>query len=342
VTKFISSMAGGLLSVLPLEAAQQPNVLLIMVDDMGYSDLGCYGSEIETPHLDTLADAGVKYRQVRNYARCCPSRASLLTGRYAHEVQLGWMTAADEQVPGYRGGASRDFPMIPELLRPAGYNTHLAGKWHVMQDAGLEPFFKTGQTHGDFPLDRGFDSYFGILRGGNRVSYDREGNRLGGGYFTPWDLVRDTTHIPVPQIPEDFFLTTALGDEVVARITERESDEPFFIYYAPYAPHNPVEAPEERVARCRERYRVGYDILWRERIKRMDALGLFPDGITAADAQPFFPRAWEDLSEEEQSTWVEIAANFAALVETVDEQVGRAVTELKARDELDNTLNAQS
>ncbi len=329
-------------SPIPQRAASgRPNILLIMVDDMGYSDLGCYGSEIETPHLDRMADGGLKFRQLRNYARCCPSRASLLTGHYAHTAQLGWMTAADESRPGYRGGITRDLPISPELLRPQGYRTHMVGKWHVAPEEVVGDFWHSGLTRGVFPLDRGFDSFLGIMSGGNAIYYDKEGNRLGGGYRTPWDLVRDSTHIPVPDIPEDFFLTTELGDELVQRIRgdgDGESEEPFFIYYAPYAPHLPLEAPEDRIARTRERYRVGYEQLWRGRIDRMESLGLFPEGISADDARPHFERAWDDLSAEEKDEWVETAATFAAMVELVDEQVGRAIEVLEKTGQLDNTL----
>ena len=319
--------------------AQPPNVLLIMVDDMGYSDLSSYGSEIQTPHLDRLADDGLKFRQLRNYARCCPSRASLLTGRYAHEAQLGWMTAADERRPGYRGGLTRDLPTLAEILKPAGYATHMIGKWHLSPDSAVDAFFKNGQTQGTFPTDRGFESYYGILSGGgNSVSYNDDGTRRGGGYFTPWMLLRDTTHITIPELPEDFFLTQALGDELEQTIQRAPEDEPFFVYYAPYAPHNPVEAPEARVAPLRERYKVGYEQLWRQRIDRMETLGLFPEGIDATQTQPFFERPWTELSADDQAAWIEFAANFAALVECVDDQVGRAVAALEARGELENTL----
>jgi len=310
-----------------------------MVDDMGYSDLGVYGSELHTPNLDRLANDGLRFRQFRNYSRCCPSRAALMTGRYAHEVQLGWMTAADEQRPGYRAGPSLAYPMLSEILRPLGYSTHMVGKWHLSPAQTTSQVWQSGQSHGTFPTDRGFDSFFGITSGGgSRVSYDDQGKRIGGGYFTPWMLLRGNQHIPVEELPEDFFLTTALGDEVVRLIDSTDDDQPYFIYYAPFAPHMPVEAPAERVERVRPRYEVGYEVLWQQRIHNMAANGLLPEGWTPADVQPWFEHAWNELSQEEQAAWIERASNYATLVEIVDEQIGRACEALRRRDELDNTL----
>jgi arylsulfatase A-like enzyme len=335
---FIMSLAQASFAA-SIQAENRPNVILIMVDDMGYSDLSCYGSDIQTPNLDRLADHGLKFRQLRTYSRCCPSRASLLTGRYAHEVELGWMTAVDEQRPGYRGGLTRDLPTIAELLRPQGYATHMIGKWHLAPDSTVKQFFEGGSTAGTFPTDRGFDSYYGIIDGAsNSVTYDAQGRRVGGGYFTPWMLVRQTRHIPIPDLPENFFLEESFGDELVRVIESHPDNQPFFIYHAPFAPHNPVEAPEARVAPLRERYRVGYDVLWKQRIARMENLGLFPQGIDAALAKPFFEKSWEALTPEEQVAWIERAANYAALVQCVDEQIGRAIDTLEARGLLDNTL----
>ena len=171
----------------------RPNIMVVMVDDMGYSDLGCYGSEIDTPHIDALASRGLKFSQFYNCGRCCPTRASLLTGLYPHRTGLGFMTARDYGHPGYRGQLNRHCVTIAEALRPAGYATYMSGKWHVCKD-----FAVNGPKH-NWPLQRGFDKFFGTLI-------------AAGSQWDPLTLVEGNRFI---KPTDDFFYTEAITNKAV-------------------------------------------------------------------------------------------------------------------------------
>ena len=240
------------------QAPGRPHIVLIMCDDMGFSDLGCYGSEINTPHIDSLARAGVRFTQFKNTGRSCPSRASLLTGRYQHTVGMGWMTAVDEHRPGYRGQITDTVPTISEVMRSNGYRTYMSGKWHVTLDEHFD------RPDGSYPTQRGFDEYYGCLSGG-------------GSYYTPTPVYRNLTRIT--DFPEDYYYTTAITDSATAFIRRHSADEPMFLYVAHYAPHIPLQAPQDRVNKCLPRYRVGYDVLRQQRFERQKELGLFPDTL---------------------------------------------------------------
>ena len=170
--------------------SNRPNIVLIMVDDMGYSDIGCYGGDIKTPNLDRLAESGVRYTHFYNTARCCPARASLMTGLYPHQAGMGWMTAADLGTDGYAGDLNDRCRTIAECLRPTGYSTYMSGKWHLTYGKYSRP---DSPKH-SWPCQRGFDRYFGTLAGG-------------GSYFTPGTLTVDNTQI---EPPEDFYYTDAI------------------------------------------------------------------------------------------------------------------------------------
>ena len=322
-----------------VSAETSPNILVIMADDLGASDLGCYGAEIHTPHLDRLAENGVAFSRFYNHARCCPSRAALLTGRYAHQAQLGWMTSLDEQRPGYRDSMSRDVPTIAEVLSPMGYDAHLIGKWHVSGNADDNALLAGTRPAGDgtFPLQRGFDTFYGILSGGNRARNMPDGTRRGG-YFAPMNLMRGMKHIPHTSLPADYYMTTAFGDEVVKKIINHKPESPLFMYYAPHVPHAPIESTAERVDRTRDRYRVGYEVLWQKRVERQRALGYYASAEQAANVTPTFDVPWIELSQELQEDWIEQAATHAAMVEALDEQVGRAVAALQQKGMYDNTM----
>lgn len=224
-----------------------PNIILIMCDDMGFSDPGCYGGEVRTPNIDYLAENGVRFSQFKNTGRSCPSRAALMTGRYQHEAEMGWMTAVDEHRPGYRGQISPDFPTIAEVLKANGYATYLSGKWYLTVEGAFE------KPNGSYPTQRGFDKYYGCLSGG-------------GSYYTPTPVYSDTTRITT--FPDDFYYTTAITDSAVSFIRSHPDNVPMFMYLAHYALHRPLEAPKKRVDACRERYKVGYDILRQQRFDR--------------------------------------------------------------------------
>lgn len=304
----------------PSRPEAAPHIVLIMCDDMGFSDLGCYGSEISTPHLDSLAQAGVRFTEFKNTGRSCPSRASLLTGRYQHTVGMGWMTAVDEHRPGYRGQITDSVPTIAEVMRANGYRTYMSGKWHVTVDEAFDA------PNGSYPTQRGFDQYYGCLSGG-------------GSYYTPTPVYRNLTRIK--DFPKDYYYTTAITDSATAFIRRHPAGEPMFLYVAHYAPHLPLHAPADRVEKCRPRYECGFDVLRQRRFERQKELGIVPQ-----DAQlPVFPQefggkhpAWADLTPEQQAQWTADMATYAAMIEIMDDGIGRLVDALRSRGMLDNTV----
>lgn len=317
---FVSLLLGTCAGQVQAQSADRPHVVLILCDDMGFSDLGCYGGEVRTPHIDSLAQAGVRFSQFKNTGRSCPSRASLLTGRYSHSVGMGWMTAVDEHRDGYRGEITDTVPTVAEVMKAAGYRTYMSGKWHVTLDDDF------GAPDGSYPTQRGFDQYYGCLSGG-------------GSYYTPTPLYRNLT--PVTDLPEDYYYTTAITDSATAFIRRHPADEPMFLYVAHYAPHLPLHAPADRVAACEARYEAGYDVLRAQRFRRQQAMGLVP-----ADLQlPVFHKefggkhpAWEDLTEDQRKQWTHDMATYAAMIEVMDDCIGRLVQALRDKGMLDNTV----
>ena len=207
------------------QSVSSPNIVLILCDDMGFSDLGCYGSEIQTPHLDCLAREGVRFTQFKNTGRSCPTRASLLTGRYQHQVGMGWMTAVDEHRPGYRGQISKEYPTVAEVMKANGYGTYMCGKWHVTVDGAFYA------PNGSFPTQRGFDRYYGCLTGG-------------GSYYKPKPVYDNMTL--VTDFPDDYYYTTAISDSAASFVRQHPADTPMFLYVAYYAPHLPLQAQPQQ------------------------------------------------------------------------------------------------
>lgn len=288
---------------------------------MGFSDLGCYGGEIHTPNIDSLAAAGIRFTQFKNTGRSCPSRASLLTGRYQHTVGMGWMTAVDEHRPGYRGQITDSIPTIAEVLKANGYHTYMSGKWHVTLDAAF------GSPNGSYPTQRGFEQYYGCLSGG-------------GSYYTPKPVYRNLT--PINEFPKDYYYTTAINDSAVAFIERHpQSDSPMFLYVAHYAPHLPLHAPADRVAACRPRYQLGYDSLRRRRFERQQEMGIIPADLDLPIFQDEFngkrPR-WQDLTASQREQWTNDMATYAAMIEIMDDGIGRLINALRHKNMLDNTV----
>lgn len=314
-----------LVALLPLvaaAAAPRPNIVIIMSDDMGYSDLGCYGGEIPTPNLDSLAAGGVRFTQFYNGARCCPTRASLLTGLYAHQAGIGHMVE-DLGTPAYRGELSRRAVTIAEALKPAGYRSYLAGKWHVTPGRPVERMKAHDQN---WPLKRGFDRFYGTIHGS-------------GSFWDPSALMRDDRFISPANDPEyqpkEYYYTDAISDHAVRYVREHARDhagKPFFLYVAHTAAHWPMHARESDIARHRGRYDAGYDALRASRWDKQKRLGVVkPEwGIspTAEDFSKVKDRAFE-------TRCMEV---YAAMVEVMDEGIGRLVAELKAQGQLENTL----
>lgn len=297
-----------------------PNIVLIMCDDMGFSDLGCYGSEIQTPHIDSLASQGMRFSQFKNTGRSCPSRASLLTGRYQHQAGMGWMTAVDEHRPGYRGQISKEYPTIAEVMKTNGYGTYMSGKWHVTVDGAFDA------PNGSYPVQRGFDRYYGCLSGG-------------GSYYSPTPVYNDLT--PVTDFPDDYYYTTAISDSATSFIRQHPAQIPMFLYVAYYAPHLPLQAPADRVEKCMERYRAGYDVLRRQRFEKQKAMGLVPSDMELPEYDREFGGkrpSWEELSEDQRRQWIQDMATYAAMIEIMDDGVGKIIDALRNKGMLDNTV----
>lgn len=305
-----------------LNAADKPNILYILADDLGFSDLGCFGGEIETPVLDSLAEGGVRLTQFYNTGRCCPSRAAILTGQYPHRVGLGHMTTNDLGRPGYRGVVSSKAQTIAQVLKPAGYRSFIAGKWHL------------GTPD---PTGNGFEEFYGTL-----VSAKR--------FFDSDHLVRFPEGRQARQYPEgEFYATDAVTDHALdfLKLARETPDQPWFLYLAYHAPHFPLHAPRQDIDKYANRYHGGWDQLRNERLKRMKEMG-----IVAADTR-LTPRstwqnygetktgtnpAWDDLPEVRRLDLARRMAIFAAMVDRMDAQLGRVIDDLKAAGELGNTL----
>ncbi|BDI28787.1 hypothetical protein CCAX7_008380 [Capsulimonas corticalis] len=304
-------------------APKPPNIVVILVDDMGYSDIGCYGGEIHTPNLDKLAQEGVRFTQFHNTARCCPSRAALLTGLYSHEAGVGHMT--DEQddangnpLPGYSGRLNDKCVTIAEALHGAGYFTAMTGKWHV------------GQNYGVTPWGRGFDRTMTSAAGGFYFP-DTPG---GGSLFLNGKSIGRTGG----PLPQQWYSTDLWTDYGLKFIDEaKAAHKPFFLYLAHNAPHFPLQAPAADIARWRGKYMAGWDKLREARYRRQIQMGLIDKSWPLSPRLPGVP-AWDSLTPQQKERYDHIMAIYAAVVEHMDQSVGRLVAGLKQRGELDNTL----
>lgn len=301
-------------------AKKRPHIILIMCDDLGFSDLSCYGGEIHTPNIDYLAGQGVRFSQFKNTGRSCPSRAALLTGHYQHEAGMGWMTAVDEHRPGYRGQISAGLSTIAEVLRDNGYATCMSGKWHVTVEGAFD------KPNGSYPVERGFEKYYGCLSGG-------------GSYYKPKPVYSGLER--VTEFPDDYYYTTAITDSAVSFVRQHPIDKPMFMYVAHYAPHLPLQAPAERVETCRERYRVGYDVLRRRRFQRQKELGLVGESMELPVYQREFGGkrpAWNDLTPQQQEKWITSMATYAAMIEIMDDGIGQLIDALREKGMYENTV----
>jgi len=307
-----------LLQAEPSAKAVKPNILLILVDDMGFSDLGCYGSEISTPNLDALAADGLRFTQFYNAARCCPTRASLLTGLYPHQTGVGHMVQ-DRGQPGYRGRLNDECVTIAEVLRNAGYFTAMSGKWHV------------GSEFDVVPWKRGFDrSLAGVGTGIGFYHLDGPPARLA--------LNGKMLDNRGPELPKDWYTTDVFTDYALKFIDEAQAEKkPFFIYLAYNAPHFPLQAPAEDIARYRGKYKTGWDKLREQRYEKQISLGLV-DKSWPLPPRPEEVKAWDSLTPAEQDRFDQIMAIYAACVDHMDQAVGRVVSDLRACGVLDSTL----
>jgi len=303
-------------SRLSVNQRRRPDIVLIMADDMGYSDIGCYGGEIHTPNLDGLAAGGLRFTQFYNTARCCPTRASLMTGLYPHQAGVGHMMS-DKGYDGYRGDLNNNCVTIAEVLKQAGYSTYMAGKWHVTKYRRPE-----GPKH-NWPLQRGFERFFGTIHGA-------------GSYYDPCSLTRDNTQIPPDS--DDFYYTNAITDNAVKFISEHKAqnkDKPLFLYVAYTAPHWPMHALDEDIARYKGRFDKGWDVLRTERHKRMIKMGIVEGKWRLTDRDPGVPPWAHAKNKKWHARRMEV---YAAMVDCMDQGIGRIISALKNTGRFDNTL----
>ena len=317
--RMIVAMLASSLLALPCFAAdapKKPNIAIILVDDMGFSDIGCFGSEIPTPNLDALAANGLRFTQFYNTARCCPTRAALLTGLYSHQTGVGHMVE-DDKLPGYRGQLNDQCVTLAEAVKPAGYFTIMCGKWHV------------GQNHGVTPWGRGFDRSFNAPAGGFYYA-DNANAQL----FLNGEKLANND----PRLPKDWYTTDLWTDFSMKFIDEAAKEKkPFLLYLAHNAPHFPIQAPDADVGKFRGQYKAGWDKLREARLKKQIDLGLIRKEWTLTE-RPDNVKAWDALTDAEKDRFDNIMAIAAASIYAIDRSVGRLVEHLKAKGELDNTL----
>lgn len=303
--------------------ATKPNIIIILVDDMGFSDIGCYGSEIPTPNIDALAASGVRFTQFYNTARCSTTRASLMTGLYPHQAGMGYLDGL--KLPASRGTHARLHDRcvtMAEVLGSAGYHTSMVGKWHLGQQNGTPPwergFQRTATTqYGElyFPKEKSKEACKYVYLDGRKVPSDSPEVGTGDWYstfmFTDWALK---------------FLDDA-----------KAQSKPFFLYFAHGAPHFPIKAPQEVIAKYRGKYKVGWDKLREDRYAKQKALGII-DSNWPLSPRPADVSAWDSLGAEEQDRYDNMMAVYAAMIDCIDQSVGRVVAGLKERGMYDNTL----
>lgn len=308
---------------------QRPNIIVILADDLGYSDLGCYGGEIKTPNLDRLAENGLRFNSFYNASRSCPTRASLLTGLYQHQAGIGRMTF-NENLPGYRGQLTENGVTIAEVLKTAGYNTGMIGKWHVAETPLKEDqrewlahqvYYEDFADKRCYPTQRGFDDFYGVIYG----VVD---------YFDPFSLVNGET--PIKNVPEDYYITQALSDSTVAYVDRyAKDDKPFFLYLSYTAPHWPLHALPEDIEKYKDAYTAGWDVIRKQRYDKMSELGIFGSKGTNLSPRQFTDR-WADNPDREWDA--RAMAVHAAMVDRMDQGIGQLLDALDKNGQLNNTL----
>jgi arylsulfatase len=315
----VSLLILGLSAQLACAADERPNILLVMVDDMGYSDLGCYGGEIRTPTIDSLAQDGVKFARFYNCAQCCPTRASLMTGLYPHQAGVGDMNEeGDKNELWKRVGSPAYLGLKPEVLRAAGYQTFMAGKWHL------------GKAEENWPGSRGFERQFALIGGACE--------QFTG--FRSWQNKGPITRFVsdgrvVESLPPDFYTTDTFTDYLLKFLDGADTTRPWFGYLAYTAPHWPIQAHADDVARYADTYKDGPEITRQRRFERLKQLGLVSETARLPQLDETVTTEAQQAKKQTRDRWMR---TYAAMIDRVDQNLARVVERLREREQLDNTL----
>ncbi len=292
---------------------KKPNIIVILTDDMGFSDIGCYGSEINTPNIDRLAKNGVRFSHFYNTARCSPSRASLLTGLYPHQAGMGHLSTENFKEAGYVDDLSKNAVTMAEVFKTAGYATYMTGKWHIAKDIVNQNDIR------NWPLQRGFQRYFGTLNGS-------------GSFYDPGTLVSNNTYIAPGN---NFYYTNAITDTAVKFINEHTTPNPFFFYIAYTSAHWPLHAPEKEVQKYKGVYDKGWDAIRTARFNKLQKLGMISKEAVLTERGVSVP-AWENAPMKDwQVRKMEV---YAAMIDIMDQGIGKIITALEQKGILDNTV----
>lgn len=295
------------------QIAKKPNVMVILTDDMGYSDIGCFGSEIRTPNINRLAANGLSFTRFYNTGRCSPTRASLLTGLYPHQASMGHLSTENYNEPGYVDDLSKNAITLAELFSQAGYNTYMTGKWHIAKSMGA------GTDKSNWPLQRGFKRYFGTLNGS-------------GSYYDPGTLISNNTFIAPSK---SFYYTNAISDTAVKFINENPKNQPFFFYVAYTAAHWPLHAPESEVKKYKGVYDKGWDFIRQQRFEKLKKLGIIDQNCVLTERGVNVPEWSKEPMKEWQLKRMEV---YAAMIDIMDQGIGRIIGALEKNGELENTV----
>jgi arylsulfatase len=304
-----------------------PNIIVMLADDLGFADLGCYGSEIDTPELDALAAGGVRYTNFHVNPMCSPTRASMLTGLNHHLAGMGHVAHSDPGFPGYAHEIRDNAVTMAELYRDNGWASLMVGKWHLCKDSSLS---EAGPRH-SWPLQKGFDRYYGILDGFTN-------------FHQPHRLYEDNHHVQVDQYPDDYYFTDDLTDHAITMIDEVRSshpNKPFFLYFAHGAVHAPLQAKQADMDKYRGMYDAGWDRVRGERFARQKELGVVPvDTVLPPRNTETLHEvtAWDDLTDVQRETFARYMEIFAGMVDSIDQSMGRLRAHLQAMGEWDNTI----
>lgn len=308
----------------PQPPARAPNVVIVLLDDLGFSDFGCYGAEIDTPHIDALAAGGLRFSNYTTVPMCTPARAALLSGKNPHAVGCGWLTFNTPGFPGYRAGEmSRDAPTIAELLRAQGYATYASGKWHNTAEYNVTP----AGDRAAWPLQRGFDRFYGFIGGETH-------------YFAPAQLFEDNAIVERESYPPDYYCTDDWTDKALSWLKAHRAaapEKPFFLYLPYNAPHAPLHAKPQDVARYAGRYDAGWEAVRAQRLARQVEAGLLPAHTRLPDPSPGVPR-WRDVPAEQRAVYAHYMALYAGLLDNLDQNIGRIRGYLEQAGLLDDTV----